>query len=78
VSARRHQVGQLRELLDLLPLEPEVRAHLDVALRAAEADPPAAERAARFIESYGREVALRIRYPNDPDGFLRAWRAGER
>lgn len=75
MSADR-QVGQLRELLDLLPLDPGLRARLDLALRAPEAAPAASEHAARWVESYGREVALRLQYPNDPDGFLRAWQAG--
>jgi hypothetical protein len=73
------QARQLRELLNLLPLEPTVRAHLDVALRAAEASPIApGEYTARLVEAVTpleRELLLRQRHPH-ADAFLTAWRAG--
>jgi hypothetical protein len=83
VSARVHQqVRQLEQLLDLVDLEPAVRARLQVALRAVEAEPPAAAgdgvRVGRMVEAITpaeRALVLGMRHADDPDAFLAAWQA---
>jgi hypothetical protein len=84
MSAAR-QAAQLRELLGRLARDPGLRAHLDVALRAAEAGPPEPTRearTARMVEATltPEELAevLGHRYAHDPDGFIAAWRAAMR
>ena len=81
VNAYR-QAAQLRELFGRLDLDPYLRTHLDVALRAAEArsaKPTREARVARMLEATltPDELAevLGHRHAHDADAFLAAWRA---
>jgi hypothetical protein len=86
VSAHR-QAAQLRELFQRLDLDPRLRAHLDAALRQAEATEqvheavPAGASIARLVEAVTpdeRDLLLRLRHWNDPDGYIAALQAGGR